>query len=225
NYNGTSGDIDVLTHEAGHAFQVYLSAKRIKAASLIWPTIEAAEIFSMSMEFITWPWMSAFFGEATLKYQFSHLSDALKFLPYGALVDHFQQEVYENPYLTPNERKVLWRKLERQYKPERDYSESEALERGIFWFRQGHIFDVPFYYIDYALAQVVAFQFWQRVIVEKDSSAWRDYLKIASIGGEKTFLELIDAAGLVSPFEAGALDKSIKAIEAFLEQIDEAALS
>ncbi|MCH4169060.1 MAG: M3 family oligoendopeptidase [Streptococcaceae bacterium] len=225
NYNGTSGDVDVLTHEAGHAFQVYTSAKKIRDANLIWPTIEAAEIFSMSMEFITWPWMNSFFGDATLKYQFSHLSDALLFLPYGVLVDHFQQEVYEKPQLSPEERKKLWRKLEKMYLPHKDYTESADLERGIYWYRQGHIFDVPFYYIDYTLAQVVAFQFWQRIIVEKDPNAWTDYLKIAEVGGTKTFLEILEMAHLKNPFEAGALDNSISAISNYLDAISEAELS
>ncbi|MBS7578033.1 MULTISPECIES: M3 family oligoendopeptidase [unclassified Enterococcus] len=225
NYNGTSGDVDVLTHEAGHAFQVYTAAKKIRDASLIWPTIEAAEIFSMSMEFITWPWMSSFFGESTLKYQFSHLSDALQFLPYGVLVDHFQQTVYENPQFSPEERKKLWRKLEKTYLPHKDYAESADLERGIYWFRQGHIFDVPFYYIDYTLAQVVAFQFWQRFIVEEDPTAWSDYLKVAEAGGTKTFLEILEMAHLKNPFEAGALDDSISAISNYLEAISETELN
>lgn len=225
NFNGTSGDVDVLTHEAGHAFQVYCSAKEIRDSSLIWPTIEAAEIYSMSMEFITWPWMNGYFGEDTLKYQYSHLADALNFLPYGVLVDHFQQEVYENPEMTPNERKDTWRKLEQMYLPYKNYSESADLNRGIFWLRQGHIFDVPFYYIDYTLAQVVAFQFWQRVIVDKDKKAWDDYLNIARVGGTKTFLEILEMAHLKNPFENGALDESIMAIELYLNSISETELS
>lgn len=220
NYNGTSGDVDVLTHEAGHAFQVFQS-QWIKDFQLIWPTIEAAEIFSMSMEFITWPWMDGFFREETQKYKFSHLSGALEFLPYGVLVDHFQHEVYEHPTWTPEERKAAWRKLEKLYKPELDYSESEGLERGIFWYRQGHIFDVPFYYIDYTLAQVVAFQFWKRFEVDKDDAALGDYLKIAKLGGTKTFLEIVAAANLKSPFEEGSLEATILAIDDYLENISE----
>ena len=72
NFNGTSGDIDVLTHEAGHAFQVY-SSRNIGIPEYVWPTHEGAEIHSMSMEFFTWPWMELFFEDDTEKYKFAHL--------------------------------------------------------------------------------------------------------------------------------------------------------
>ncbi|MBM9832237.1 M3 family oligoendopeptidase, partial [Enterococcus faecalis] len=171
NFNGTSADIDVLTHEAGHAFQVYQS-RWIENPESIWPTYETCEIHSMSMEFITWPWMEGFFGSQVDKYKFSHLAGTLYFLPYGVLVDHYQHEVYENPDMTPAERKATWRRLEKEYLPYRDYSESADLDRGIFWFRQGHIFASPFYYIDYTLAQVCALQFWKRTQVDRDETAW-----------------------------------------------------
>ncbi|MFK7809831.1 MAG: M3 family oligoendopeptidase, partial [Saprospiraceae bacterium] len=100
NFNGTTGDIDVLTHEAGHAFQVY-SSRDLGLKEYNWPTYEACEIHSMSMEFFTWPWMQLFFKEDTMKYKFAHLAGALKFLPYGVAVDEFQHYVYENPEATP----------------------------------------------------------------------------------------------------------------------------
>ena len=223
NFNGTSGDVDVLTHEAGHAFQCFES-RWIKEPEIVFPNFESCEIHSMSMEFIAWPWMEHFFKEQTQKYKFAHLSDALEFLPYGVLVDHFQQEVYEHPEWTPAERKACWRKLERQYCPERDYSEDENLDRGLYWFRQGHIFQDPFYYIDYTLAQVCAFQFWKRFQVDHDETAWADYLAICQVGGTKTFLEILDIAHLRSPFEAGALDETIKAVAEYLQEVPEDAL-
>lgn len=220
NFNGTSGDIDVLTHEAGHAFQVY-NSRWISAGEVLWPTYESAEIHSMSMEFITWPWMEYFFKEEANKYRFSHLSGTLFFLPYGVLVDHFQHEVYEKPHMTPAERKATWRRLEKEYLPSKDYSESEALERGIFWFRQGHIFASPFYYIDYTLAQVCALQFWKRTQVDKDETAWADYLHICQLGGTKTFLQIVAAANLRSPFEEGALEDTLKAVETYLNKVED----
>src|SRR5690554_5695718 len=105
NFNGTSGDVDVLTHEAGHTFQVYSSRHLIPEYR--WPTMESAEIHSMSMEFLAWPWIDKFFKEDTNKYKFDHLSGAIEFLPYGVLVDEFQHEVYENPKLSPKERRAL----------------------------------------------------------------------------------------------------------------------
>ncbi|KRL09967.1 MAG: M3 family oligoendopeptidase [Schleiferilactobacillus perolens] len=223
NFNGTSGDVDVLTHEFGHAFQTY-SARWIKDGLSTFPTFEAAEIFSMSMEFITYPWMHGFFGDAVEKYQYNHLESALEFLPYGILVDHFQHEVYTHPEMTPAERKATWRKLEQQYNPERDYSENEALARGIYFFRQGHIFESPFYYLDYTIAQVLAYQFWKRFNVDHDPEAWHDYTTMAHAGGSQTLMELIKTGHLASPFEPGALDDTLTAISQALDSVDDQAL-
>lgn len=220
NFNGTSADIDVLTHEAGHAFQVFQS-RWIKQHELVFPTSESAEIHSMSMEFFTYPWMELFFKEETEKYKFSHLSGALQFLPYGVLVDHFQHEVYEKPEMTPAERKATWRKLEKMYNPHKNYDENSFLDQGTLWFRQGHIFDTPFYYIDYTLAQVLAFQFWKRAIVDKDPEAWSDYLAICDIGGTESFLEIVKRANLKSPFEEGSLTDVVRAIDETLSAIDD----
>lgn len=223
NFNGTSADIDVLTHEAGHAFQVYQS-RWIKQPELVFPTFESAEIHSMSMEFFTYPWMELFFKEETPKYKFTHLAGALQFLPYGVLVDHFQHEVYEKPEMTPEERKATWRRLEKLYNPHKNYAENPFLEKGALWFRQGHIFDTPFYYIDYTLAQVCAFQFWKRAIVDKDPDAWNDYLAICEVGGKKSFLEIIQLANLKSPFEEGSLTDVVRAIDAELSNVDDTKL-
>lgn len=220
NFNGTSHDVDVLTHEAGHAFQCFES-RWIKEPEIVFPNYESCEIHSMSMEFIAWPWMAGFFQDQTEKYKFAHLAGALKFLPYGVLVDHFQQEVYEHPQWTPAERKACWRELEKQYCPERDYSQVPDLDRGIFWFRQGHIFASPFYYIDYTLAQVCAFQFWKRFNVDHDETAWQDYLAICQVGGTQTFLEILATAHLNSPFAPGALDETLAAVATYLDQVPE----
>ena len=224
NFNGTSGDIDVLTHEAGHAFQVYQS-RWIDTPECVWPTFESCEIHSMSMEFFAWPWMELFFADKTPKYKFSHLSGSLKFLPYGVLVDHFQHEVYENPEMSPEERRQTWRRLEKIYLPWRDYDGNTFLEEGGYWFGQGHIFEVPFYYIDYTLAQVCAFQFWKRSQIDNDSQAWADYLKICHTGGTKSFLQIVEEANLKSPFGEGNLLEVIQAIETYLGQTTEESLA
>ena len=223
NFNGTSADVDVLTHEAGHAFQVFQS-RWIQTPECVWPTYESCEIHSMSMEFLAWPWMELFFGSQTLKYKFSHLSSGLKFLPYGVLVDHFQHIVYENPTLTPSERRAKWRELEQLYMPWKVYDQNELLEQGGFWLRQGHIFASPFYYIDYTLAQICAFQFWKRAHVDEDPAVWADYLQICRTGGTKSFLEIVAEAHLKSPFEEGNLVEVVRSIEDFLAEVDEEAL-
>ncbi|MFD2729457.1 M3 family oligoendopeptidase [Enterococcus camelliae] len=220
NFNGTSHDVDVLTHEAGHAFQCFES-RWIKEPEIVFPNYESCEIHSMSMEFIAWPWMEGFFKEDTDKYKFAHLASALQFLPYGVLVDHFQQEVYSHPEWTATDRKNCWRNLEKQYCPERDYSELSDLDRGTYWYRQGHIFESPFYYIDYTLAQVCAFQFWKKFHVDQDNQAWEDYLAICKVGGTKTFLEILATGNLQSPFEEGALDQTILAVETYLAGVSE----
>lgn len=216
NFNGTSGDIDVLTHEAGHAFQVY-SSRHLAVPEYHFPTFESCEIHSMSMEFFTWPWMELFFEEEAEKYRFNHLSEALLFIPYGVSVDEFQHFVYSHPEATPEERKKAWREIEKKYLPHRDYGENEYLERGGFWHQQGHIFGSPFYYIDYTLAQICAFQFWKKSL-ENQSQTWDDYLKLCQVGGSLSFLELVKQANLISPFEMGCVHSVIEVISAWLNQ-------
>lgn len=219
NFNGTSHDIDVLTHEAGHAFQVYQS-RGFEVPEYLWPSYEACEIHSMSMEFLTWPWMNLFFENDTDKYKFIHLSEALLFIPYGVTVDEFQHWVYENPEATPKERREKWIEIEKKYLPTRDYGEVEELKNGIFWFRQGHIFSSPFYYIDYTLAQVCAFQFWIKSR-ESREKAWQDYLNLCKLGGSKPFFELMKSANLKNPFEEGTLAIVIPKIKEYLNNVDD----
>ena len=219
NFNGTSGDVDVLTHEAGHAFQAYLS-RDYEVPEYNFPTLEACEIHSMSMEFLTWPWMELFFEDEVDKYKFSHLSGAVNFIPYGVTVDEFQHFVYENPEATPQERKTKWREIEKKYLPFRDYEDNDLLNRGGYWFRQGHIFGSPFYYIDYTLAQVCAFQFWIKTREDK-YKAWDDYIRLCKAGGSKPFLELVELAGLKNPFVDGTIKEVVKPIKEWLDSVDD----
>lgn len=219
NFNGTSGDVEVLTHEAGHAFQVYTTMRNEEDLNYQWPTFEAAEIHSMSMEFLTWPWMKDFFEDDIDKFKYNHLSGAINFLPYGALVDHFQHYVYENVQDSPEQRRMKWLELEKQYLPNRDYDGIEMFSKGFNWFAQGHIFEVPFYYIDYTLAQIVALQFW-KLSNEDRKLAWEKYYKLCQLGGTKTFLELIKEVKLDNPFVDGTIAKILPDIKKFLEKID-----
>ena len=221
NFNGTSHDVDVLTHEAGHAFQVYQSRDLIP--DYRWPTMEAAEIHSMSMEFLAWPWIDQFFLEDTAKYKFDHLAGAVTFLPYGVLVDDFQHHIYEKPEMTPAERKEIWRRLEKKYMPFKDYGDDAFLDKGTFWFRQGHIFHAPFYYIDYTLAQVCAFQYWIKH-QENRKAALDSYLALCKLGGSKSFLSLVESAKLENPFIDGTVSKIVKPIRAYLDSVDDSKL-
>ena len=219
NFNGTSHDIDVLTHEAGHAFQVFQS-RNFEIPEYNWPTSEACEIHSMSMEFFAWPWMENFFKEDVDKYKFSHLSGALLFLPYGVSVDEFQHIVYANPDMTPQERKMAWKNIEKKYLPHLDYDDNSFLNGGGFWQKQGHIFEVPFYYIDYTLAQICAFQFWKKSQAQ-EPDAFDDYLRLCQAGGSRSFLELVDYANLESPFNEKSFTNVIGDVEGYLESVDD----
>ena len=219
NFNGTSGDIDVLTHEAGHAFQTFMSMDH-KLPEYKFPTLEACEIHSMSMEFLAWPWMENFFKEEVEKYKFSHLAGALTFIPYGVAVDEFQHFVFENPNATPEERKSAWREIEKKYLPSKDYEDNDLLNRGGYWFRQGHIFSSPFYYIDYTLAQVCAFQFWVRSREDREK-AWEDYLRLCKAGGSMSFLKLVELAELDNPFVDGTIERVVGPIKAYLDSVDD----
>ena len=222
NFNGTSADVDVLTHEAGHSFQYYL-AKEIAVPDVAMPTMESCEIDSMSMEFFAEPWMNLFFGKQADRYRYTHLCGTLTFLPYGCLVDHFQQEVYENPCWTPAERKACWRRLEKQYQPDKHYDGCEILEEGCWWYQQGHIFQSPFYYIDYTLAQVCAQQFAIRMY-DHDPQYWNDYVNLLKKGGTRSFTQLVKEANLKVPFEDGTIESIVKSLEARISAVDDSKL-
>ncbi len=219
NFNGTQDDITVVTHEAGHAFQTYES-RYLEAPEFSFPTSEACEIHSMSMEFITWPWMKMFFENDIEKFKFFHLADSLAFIPYGVTVDEFQHIVYENPHMTPDERKKAWRDIERKYTPYKDYDDNDFLEKGTLWFRQGHIFSEPFYYIDYTLAQICAYQFWIK-FNEDRVKAWDDYLNICRVGGSQSFIEILKTGNLKSPFEKETIKKITTQINSYLDSVDD----
>lgn len=217
NFNGTSGDVDVLTHEMGHAFQVY-SSRNIEVPEYLWPTLEACEIHSMSMEFFAYPWIEEFFKEDTAKYLYSHLTGTITFIPYGACVDEFQHEVYANPEMTPKMRKELWSRLEKKYTPYKVY-ENEFLKEGNLWIRQGHIFSTAFYYIDYTLAQVCAQQFWVKN-QENHETAWNDYYNLCKAGGSEPFTKLLEIANLKNPFTEGTIKYVVSRMEKWIEEND-----
>ncbi len=209
NFNGTSGDVDVMTHECGHAFQGYLAAADpIREHADI--GMETAEIHSMSMEFFTEPWYKLFFGKETAQeYTDMHLEDAVIFVPYGCMVDEFQHIVYDNPELTPQERKQAWKDLEKVYKPHLFYDGLEFFENGCFWQKQHHIYSFPLYYIDYVIAQLCAFEY--KIWMDKDrEAAWKSYLKLCKMSASKFHTELLEEAGLETPFKSGVLAKIVE---------------
>lgn len=218
NFNGTSGDVNVLTHEGGHAFQAYM-CRDFKIPEYREATMESCEIHSMSMEFFAWPYMKDFFGKDDEKYRYDHLADSIEFLPYGVCVDHFQHWVYEHPTASHEERCQAWKELEARYNPEKKYDGLPTLGSGRYWMRQAHIFNSPFYYIDYTLAQVIAFQFF--LLDRKNhANAWKKYVKLVKCGGKYPFCELLERNKLKNPFEDGSLKKIISGCQKVLKEFD-----
>ena len=214
NFNGTSGDLKVITHECGHAFQGYLSGQDpIREHADI--GMETAEIHSMSMEFLTEKWMDLFFGDRKQDYIDMHLEDSAIFIPYGCMVDEFQHIVYENPDMTPAQRHTAWLQLEAEYRPHMDYEDNPFFGKGAYWQQQLHIYNAPLYYIDYCLAQTCALQYkiWKDKNFEE---AWASYLKLCKLSASDFYTRMIPAVGLENPFEDGCIQRLVESLEASL---------
>ena len=218
NFNGTAHDVEVVTHEAGHAFAGFVNRDRVPAAA-IWPSMEGCEVHSMSMEFFAWPWAEGFFGEDARKFRYTHLMGALTFIPYGTMVDHFQHIIYEYPEFGPQERHQVWQELLGVYMPWVRPGDVPFYGEGKGWQRQSHIYASPFYYIDYCLAQTVALDFWAR-IQEDPKAAWDTYLKYSRLGGTMVFTDLLKEAGLGDPFNEETLKKVCAAADQYLADYD-----
>ncbi len=216
NWNGTSADVDVITHEMGHAFQGYTAHKLGLVPELSCPGMESAEIHSMSMEFLTSPWHHLFFGPDTAKYQLMHAEDSLFFLPYGCVVDEFQHIMYQHSELTPDERNQKWLELEKRYRPWIDFDGIPFYGRGAGWQRQLHIYEMAFYYIDYCLAQTVALQFFAAHLADP-KDAWQRYLALVRKGGTESYAGLVQAAGFAVPFESGSLKPVADTVAAWIK--------
>ena len=207
NLNGTDADMDVLTHEAGHAFQGYVSMRCIPVSALCGSTSEINEIHSMSMEHFAYSWMEAFFGDQAEKYKTQHLIGALASIPYLVSVDEFQHRVYAEPGMSAKDRRGVWREIEQKYMSWRDYDGNAFMEEGGFWMQKLHIFLYPFYYIEYALSQICAFQYYGRM-KEDRAAAWADYLRLCKAGGTKGYFELLEIGNLANPFRDGSVEQA-----------------
>jgi M3 family oligoendopeptidase len=210
NSTGAASDVGTLLHESGHSFQGWES-QPIALCELQWPTLEACEIHSMGMELLSFPHLDAFFAsEDAQRFRRQRLAKTVTLLPYVAVVDAFQHEVYENPGLSPDERAQTWARLWRRFMQGEDWSGHDA-DAARWWHRQLHIFGMPFYYIDYALAETCALQLWR--LGRKDpGEAMRRYLRLCEIGGTRSFLGVLEEGGLESPFEEGVLPPLVELV-------------
>lgn len=220
-FNGTTGDVDVLTHEMGHAFAGYMAMKTQPLQALWSEPTDIAEIHSMSMEQFAYPYAELFFGEKAEQYRFQHLQEAITFVPFGVAVDEFQHIVYENPDMTPDERTAAWRGLEKKYMPWRDYGEeNEFFNRGGWWYHKLHIYHYPFYYINYTLTTMGAMEFKKKQAEDK-AKCWEDYMTLCKVGGSLGYLDTLKAADLAVPFEKGGVKRAVSyAIEILKSKIE-----
>jgi M3 family oligoendopeptidase len=221
-YNGTIENFNEVVHEVGHAFQNYLCTG-YDIPEYIMVTEDIAEIHSMSMEFLIEPWLEEFFGEGADRYKFSHMCSALSLLAYIAAVDEFQHAIYEKPEATFEERNSMWRYIEKKYLPYRNYEGNDYLEKGAYWLRQSHIFWGPFYYIDYGLAQVVAFDFWSKAKVSGEE-AWKDYVNLCKAGGTLSFTEILKVGNVRNIFEPGSIEAVINDIEEWILNVEKSCI-
>lgn len=219
NFNKTSADVDVLTHEAGHAFEAYTASRIYPLTDQVWSTTEIDEIHSMSMEYFTYPWMELFFEDHADKYRYEHLASSVMVVPYMCCVDEFQHRVFEGKVTDAGKRREIWSSLEKEYMPWRDYDGNEFLENGGFWMQKQHIFLFPFYYIDYALAQMGAFEFYGRMKENKEQ-AWEDYYRLCSAGGSRGYFELLKVGNLSNPFADGTVGRVMDSIRSDLFPAD-----
>ncbi|MEM6570202.1 MAG: M3 family oligoendopeptidase [Planctomycetota bacterium] len=218
NFNGTAGDVRVFTHEMGHAYQGWCSHGNVALTDQRRCTSETAEIHSMSLEFLTWPWMDRFFGEAAGRFRAEHLAQQLTFLPYGCSIDHFQHEAYAHPEMSVRARHLVWQEIEGRYLPWRDWDGVPHGSRGAAWQAQLHVYQYPLYYIDYVLAAFVALQFLG--LSRRDpAAAWKSYQRLCELGGKLGFRELVEEAGLRDPFDPKVVEDVTRESAAILDSV------
>lgn len=219
-FNHTTGDVQVLTHEFGHAFAGYMAMRNQPVSTYYSESTDIAEIHSMSMEQFAYPYAEKFFGDKADKFRFSHLQEALTFVPFGVAVDEYQHIVYANPELTPKQRTAEWKKLEEKYMPWREYDDIDFFAKGGWWYHKIHIFLYPFYYINYTLTTMGAMEFKKKMHEDK-GSAWKDYLNLCKVGGSLGYKETLKYANLSLPFEKGSVKRAVSyAEDILLSQIE-----
>ncbi|MBR4461996.1 MAG: M3 family oligoendopeptidase [Erysipelotrichaceae bacterium] len=221
NFNKTSADTEVLTHEAGHAFESYIANRNQVLMEYTHSTSEINEIHSMSMEFFTEPWYPLFYpkGEGS-RYVYEHLAESLANITYLVSVDEFQHKVFENDQPSAQELRKIWKNIEEKFMPWRSYGDNDFLNNGGFWMQKQHIFMYPFYYVDYALAMICALQFYLRMRKDRES-AWNDYMKLCSLGGSLGYFDLLKEADLKNPFEEETIKEVANGVTEILKEMEQ----
>ena len=209
-------DLDTMVHEAGHAFHYMLC----RHDDLVWyrgAPLEFAEVASMSMEMLSYPFLEEFYTSKETKRAIrKHLEGIVNFLPWCATIDAFQHWIYLNPDHTREERTGHWAELCKRFGSGVDWSGLEA-EQEAEWHRQLHLFQVPFYYIEYGIAQLGALQMWLHYCNDPEG-ALASYKKGLALGSSKPLPELFENSGLKFDFTAQMVGTLMKAVEEALDQ-------
>jgi len=220
NASGVLQDVTTLLHEAGHAFHAFASHER----PLIWqrhPGSEAAELASMSMEFLAGRWMAQPVGylpegDAIIA-QIEHFEDVLASLAHIACVDAFQHWIYTTPDGADAARRdEEWLRIRAQFEPGVDWSGLEA-ERVARWYRQLHIFLYPFYYIEYGIAQIGALQVWRNSL-DNPTKAVARYREALALGATRSLPDIYSAAGARLTFDVDEIGQLVELVENQIER-------
>ena len=195
---GVHRDVETLLHEAGHAFHA-LAAREQPLHAYRGAPIEFCEVASMGMELLAAPHLHLFYSDEDAKRaRRDHLENIIKFFPWMATIDAFQHWLYTHPGHSREERAATWLSLRERFGGNEDWSGFEKFRR-YMWHRQLHVFEIPFYYVEYGIAQLGALQLWQAS--RRDlPAALNNYLKGLSLGGSRPLPELFEATGLAFDF-------------------------
>ncbi len=219
---GLQNDVQSLLHEGGHAFHVF-EARSITLMQLLQVPMEFAEVASMGMELLASPYLAhptGFYSAAdAARARVEHLENNLLFWPYMAVVDGFQHWVYQNPALAARGENcdAAWTDLWLRFMPGVDWSGMED-ERATGWQRKVHIFTVPFYYVEYGLAQLGAVQVWRNALADQAGAVAR-YRQALALGGSVPLPQLYQAAGARLAFDRPALAEAVSLIQDQIEQL------
>ena len=226
---GSHDDVQTMLREAGHAFHVFETAE----LPLIWqtePPMEFCEVASMSMELLAAPYLTNTHGgfytsPQAARARIEHLEGIIAFLPYMAVVDAFQHWVYTHPQeaIDANQCDAAWDRIWQRFIPDIDWAGHEE-SRKSGWHRKPHIFDAPFYYIEYGMAQVGALQVWRNSLQDR-ASALTAYRQALALGGTKTLPQLFASAGAEFRFDTTLLTELVTLIEQTTAELERSLLS
>ena len=217
NAAGLQGDLETMIHEAGHAFHSLYCGHLELIDERNYP-IEFAEVASMSMELLTQPWWNKFYGkEEADRARRTHLEGVVFLLPWIATIDSFQHWIYENPGHTRKERSEAWLSIRGRFGSEMDWMDHSEFKE-VSWQQQGHLYGVPFYYIEYGIAQLGSLQLWKTQL-DNPQKALDDYANAMKLGNTRTLPELFSSADLKLGFDEGHFLSLMDSVEATLAEL------